>query len=241
MTQVRSLSLLHLSVLVHVSSADNIAPPIAACLGDFVTMSLLGAMSTVLTLGSGTAAPYAVIVFVTLCAIACIVVVRRNEHVRPLLGVGWTPLLGAMVITSLSGVVLDTFVSRYEGYAILAVAFGGAWLVEAYLRRADTPHRYPRRRRINLCFASINIIARSCVSHRAACRVQGGQKIRAQSAPRHALAVRHLDPRRDRLLLYPARLVVARHAILVHPSCALFPLRYREFCFANVCHQLTIS
>ncbi|KAI9445755.1 Mg transporter [Lactarius psammicola] len=87
---------------------DNIAPPIAACLGDLVTMSLLGAMSTVLTLGIGTAAPYVVV-----------------AHVRPLLGAGWTPLLGAMVITSASGIVLDVFVSRYEGYAILAVAFGG--------------------------------------------------------------------------------------------------------------------
>ncbi len=88
-------------------------------------------MSTVLTLGIGTAAPYVVVAVVTLSAIACASVVRRNEHVRPLLGAGWTPLLGAMVIASASGIVLDVFVSRYEGYAILAVAFGGACLVKA--------------------------------------------------------------------------------------------------------------
>ncbi|KAI9436318.1 hypothetical protein H4582DRAFT_1965955 [Lactarius indigo] len=104
---------------------DNIAPPIAACLGDLVTMSLLGAMSTVLTLGIGTAAPYAVVAAVTIGAIMCASIVRRNEHVRPLLSAGWTPLLGAMVIASASGIVLDAFVSRYEGYAILGVAFGG--------------------------------------------------------------------------------------------------------------------
>ncbi|KAH9030069.1 Mg transporter [Lactarius hengduanensis] len=104
---------------------DNIAPPIAACLGDLVTMSLLGAMSTVLTLGIATAAPYAVVAAVTLFAIMCASIVRQNEHVRPLLSAGWTPLLGAMVIASASGIVLDAFVSRYEGYAILGVAFGG--------------------------------------------------------------------------------------------------------------------
>jgi solute carrier family 41 len=91
-------------------------------------MFLLGAMSTVLTLWIGTAAPYVVIAVVTLCAIAAVSVVRRNEHVRPLLSTGWSPLLGAVVVSSASGRVLDAFVGRYEGYAMLAVAFGGACL-----------------------------------------------------------------------------------------------------------------
>ncbi|KAH9162273.1 hypothetical protein EDB89DRAFT_2026491 [Lactarius sanguifluus] len=104
---------------------DNIAPPIAACLGDLVTMSLLGAMSTVLTLGIATVAPYAVVATVTIFAIMCASIVRQNEHVRPLLSAGWSPLFGAMIIASASGIVLDAFVSRYEGYAILGVAFGG--------------------------------------------------------------------------------------------------------------------
>jgi solute carrier family 41 len=104
---------------------DNIVPPITSCLSDLVTMFLLGAMSTVLTLWIGTAAPYVVIAVVTLCAIAAVSVVRRNEHVRPLLSTGWSPLLGAVVVSSASGRVLDAFVGRYEGYAMLAVAFGG--------------------------------------------------------------------------------------------------------------------
>jgi solute carrier family 41 len=114
--------------LVHVLPTDNIVPPITSCLSDLVTMFLLGAMSTVLTLWIGTAAPYVVIAVVTLCAIAAVSVVRRNEHVRPLLSTGWSPLLGAVVVSSASGRVLDAFVGRYEGYAMLAVAFGGACL-----------------------------------------------------------------------------------------------------------------
>lgn len=108
-------------------STDNIAPPIASCLGDLVTMTLLGVMSTLLIIGSGAIAPFLAISIVVIWAITCACVVLRNEHVRPLLKEGWTPLLASMVITSASGIVLDLFVDRYDGYALLAVAFGGAY------------------------------------------------------------------------------------------------------------------
>jgi len=38
---------------------------------------------------------------------------------------GWSPLLGAMVISIGTGIVLDMFVSRYEGFAVLAVVISG--------------------------------------------------------------------------------------------------------------------
>ncbi|KAH9961158.1 hypothetical protein BGW80DRAFT_1360249 [Lactifluus volemus] len=82
-------------------------------------------MSTLIILGIGTPAPFVVIAVVILFATACASIVRKNERVRPLLKDGWTPLLGAMVISSASGIVLDLFVTRYDGYALLAVAFGG--------------------------------------------------------------------------------------------------------------------
>jgi len=41
------------------------------------------------------------------------------------LGEGWTPLFGAMVISSGTGVVLDMFVSKYEGFPLLAVVISG--------------------------------------------------------------------------------------------------------------------
>ena len=109
------------------SPADNIAPPIASCLGDLVTMTLLGVMSTLFILGSGAIAPFLAIGIVASWAIVCAYIVQQNEHVKPLLKEGWTPLLASMVITSASGIVLDLFVDRYDGYALLAVAFGGAY------------------------------------------------------------------------------------------------------------------
>ena len=90
-------------------------------------MTSLGAMSTLLILGSSALGPFLAIGVVVLWAIACTYVVLRNQHVKPLLKEGWTPLLGSMVITSASGIVLDLFVSRYDGYALLAVAFGGMY------------------------------------------------------------------------------------------------------------------
>jgi solute carrier family 41 len=114
-------------VLVYAFSADNIAPPIASCLGDLVTMTLLGVMSTLLILGSGAIGPYLTIGVIVIWAIACAYFVLQNEQVKPLLKEGWTPLLASMVITSGSGIVLDLFVDRYDGYALLAVAFGGAY------------------------------------------------------------------------------------------------------------------
>ena len=53
------------------------------------------------------------------------VYVRRNIHVRDLLGQGWSPLFGAMAISSATGIILDLFVSRYKGFALLAVIISG--------------------------------------------------------------------------------------------------------------------
>jgi solute carrier family 41 len=60
-------------------------------------------------------------------AIGCGVLTRRNKHVRSLLTQGWSPLLGAMVISSATGIVLDLFVSRYLGFALLAVVISGTF------------------------------------------------------------------------------------------------------------------
>jgi solute carrier family 41 len=84
-------------------------------------------MSTLLILGSGAIAPFLAIGVVIIWAIACAYAVLQNGHVKPLLKEGWTPLLISMVITSASGIVLDLFVDRYDGYALLAVAFGGTY------------------------------------------------------------------------------------------------------------------
>ncbi|KIL68489.1 hypothetical protein M378DRAFT_120593 [Amanita muscaria Koide BX008] len=104
---------------------DNIAPAIASCLGDLVTLSLLGLVSNILFPFLHTPVPFLVFFLVTAVAISCLYLVRRNSHVSGLLLQGWLPLFGAMAISSGTGIVLDLFVSKYEGFALLAVVISG--------------------------------------------------------------------------------------------------------------------
>ncbi|KAJ6630275.1 hypothetical protein B0H10DRAFT_1983851 [Mycena sp. CBHHK59/15] len=104
---------------------DNIAPPIASCLGDLVTLILLGMVSSILVMFLHTPIPFTVGLLVCLSAVSCGIFTRRNAQVRQLITQGWSPLFGAMVISSATGIVLDLFVSRYEGFALLAVVISG--------------------------------------------------------------------------------------------------------------------
>ncbi|KAG5639191.1 hypothetical protein H0H81_006095 [Sphagnurus paluster] len=104
---------------------DNIAPPIASCLGDLFTLCFIGVTSTILILVLHTPVPFILGIVVVLFATTCLIFTLRNKHVRPLLTQGWSPLFGAMVISSGTGIVLDRFVSRYDGFALLAVVISG--------------------------------------------------------------------------------------------------------------------
>ncbi|OSD02084.1 hypothetical protein PYCCODRAFT_1435762 [Trametes coccinea BRFM310] len=104
---------------------DNIAPPVAACLGDLVTLSLLGVISELLLHVLNTPIPLIITIVLAAAAIGWAFVTHRNEHVKHLLKEGWSPLFVAMAISSGTGIVLDTFVERYSGFALLAVVIAG--------------------------------------------------------------------------------------------------------------------
>ncbi|KAI0713635.1 hypothetical protein C8Q76DRAFT_732037 [Earliella scabrosa] len=104
---------------------DNIAPPVAACLGDLVTLSLLGVISELHLYVLDTPVPIIIVVVLALASIGWAYITNRNENVRHLLTQGWWPLFAAMAISSGTGIVLDTFVERYSGFALLAIAIAG--------------------------------------------------------------------------------------------------------------------
>ncbi|KZT18819.1 hypothetical protein NEOLEDRAFT_1142857 [Neolentinus lepideus HHB14362 ss-1] len=104
---------------------DNIAPPIASCLGDLVTLTLIGLVSSLLINFVNTPLPLILAILVVCFATACFVMTYRNRAVKDLLKQGWSPLFGAMIISSGTGIVLDMFVSRYEGFALLAIVISG--------------------------------------------------------------------------------------------------------------------
>jgi solute carrier family 41 len=102
---------------------DNIAPPIASCLGDLVTLCLLAGVSYLyINLLHMPFILVILIVAIFVGAIGWAVLTNKNPYVKPLLREGWSPLFGAMIISSGTGAVLDLFVSQYMDYGLLAVA-----------------------------------------------------------------------------------------------------------------------
>ncbi|KAI0781489.1 hypothetical protein BD413DRAFT_683676 [Trametes elegans] len=104
---------------------DNIAPPVAACLGDLVTLSLLGVISQLHLYVLNTPIPLIIVIVLGVVAVGWAFVTNRHKHVKPLLREGWSPLFVAMIISTGTGIVLDTFVERYSGFALLAVVITG--------------------------------------------------------------------------------------------------------------------
>ena len=90
-----------------------------------MTITLLGASSGLHILIINTPLPLIIVILLACAAVGWTFVTRRNEYVGHLLTHGWTPLFAAMLVSSGAGIVLDTFVSRYEGFALLAVVIAG--------------------------------------------------------------------------------------------------------------------
>ena len=104
---------------------DNITPPIASCLGDLLTLCIIGLVASLLVSMIDTAVPFILMAALSLATAFAIKMTLRNETVRHLIFLGWTPLLGAMVISSGAGMVLESFVDRYEGFGLLSIVLGG--------------------------------------------------------------------------------------------------------------------
>lgn len=92
-----------------------------------MTLSLLGAISSVLINFVNSVLPLLIVILLVCSAAACAVVVRGNNVVKDLIWQGWTPLFGAMVISCGTGIVLDMFASRYPGFPLLAVVISGKY------------------------------------------------------------------------------------------------------------------
>jgi solute carrier family 41 len=98
---------------------DNIASPLAGSLGDLLTLSLLGLIGSFLVRFEGTILASLILLGLVIACVTCFIVTYRNAYVRELLSSGWIPLLIAMFISSGAGLVLDAFVQKYQGFALL--------------------------------------------------------------------------------------------------------------------------
>lgn len=146
-------------------SSDNIAPPVASFLGDLVTLSLLGGVSSILINFVNTILPLIIAILLTCSAVACAVVVRGNSMVKDLIWQGWTPLFGAMVISSGTGIVLDTFASRYPGFPLLAVVISGQFSSRISPHTPLNPSRFTWKCRVYIYLTSFDFSTRCCIPY----------------------------------------------------------------------------
>ncbi|KAG2218783.1 hypothetical protein INT45_000320 [Circinella minor] len=98
---------------------DNVACPMASASGDIVTLLLLGGCALVLSNRINTMFSTIVFIVLTLSLPLFGYMVWKNKHMKELLFAGWVPIIIAMVISGLAGVVLERYVGEYKGVALL--------------------------------------------------------------------------------------------------------------------------
>lgn len=105
--------------------ADNVTPPVASALGDLLTLCILSLTSTLFLPLLSTIYPLLITLLLFGCAAGSAYKVTKNTDVKGLLALGWIPLIGAMLITSASGLVLDSYVDKYDGFGLFAIVISG--------------------------------------------------------------------------------------------------------------------
>uniref|UniRef100_A0A8D2D914 Solute carrier family 41 member n=1 Tax=Sciurus vulgaris TaxID=55149 RepID=A0A8D2D914_SCIVU len=107
---------------------DNIATPIAASLGDLITLSILAVVSSFFYrhTDSWFLSPLVCLGLVALTPL-WVVIAKRNPPITKILKFGWVPIVLAMVISSFGGLILSRTLSEqpYEGMAVFTPVLCG--------------------------------------------------------------------------------------------------------------------
>ncbi|CAL1267589.1 unnamed protein product [Larinioides sclopetarius] len=106
---------------------DNIAAPIAASLGDVVTLALLSFISSYIFSKSG---QYIWVEAAVLIALICLiplwaVLSYKNIYTRHVLYAGWIPIISAVAISSGGGYILNFAVARFKEIAACQPVING--------------------------------------------------------------------------------------------------------------------
>lgn len=106
---------------------DNVATPVAASLGDVITLALLAGFATLLhvPLQNQQWASGLLLGAVVLLAPLWAFLAYRNHYTREVLSQGWLPVLFAIVVSSGGGYILEIASSRYEGLAAYQPVING--------------------------------------------------------------------------------------------------------------------
>ncbi|KZC07459.1 PREDICTED: solute carrier family 41 member 1-like [Dufourea novaeangliae] len=106
---------------------DNLATPLAASVGDVVSLSVLSAIASTLFERMQTQ------MWVLFVILGCyflilpfwIYVVLKNKYTRNVLTSGWVPVLSALFISGFGGLILDRVVDDFHGFVIFQPIING--------------------------------------------------------------------------------------------------------------------
>lgn len=155
---------------------DNVATPIAASLGDLTTLSLLAGISHLLfhSIEKQLWLTPSIIVSFLLITPLWIWVSLKNKYTSEVIYSGWTPVISAMVISSVGGLILDFTVANYHGIAVFQPVINGvggnlvavqASRLSTSLHKVSKPGRLPPNI-INGCENPFKTFCGSAVSSR---------------------------------------------------------------------------
>ncbi|XP_072276635.1 solute carrier family 41 member 3 isoform X2 [Pyxicephalus adspersus] len=107
---------------------DNVATPIAASLGDLITLSLLAGVSSTLFSYREIQylSPLICVIFIILIPL-WVAVAKQSPSIAEVLKSGWQPVIVAMSISSIGGLILDKTVTdpKFEGMAVFTPVING--------------------------------------------------------------------------------------------------------------------
>ncbi|RZC37868.1 solute carrier family 41 member 1 [Asbolus verrucosus] len=107
---------------------DNVATPFAASIGDIVSLLVLSVWASLLYSVHDTH-PWVMIVilgiYVLIILPIWIFIVRKNKYTKKILTHGWTPVLSALIISGMGGLVLDTAVDQFTGFVVFQPIING--------------------------------------------------------------------------------------------------------------------
>jgi len=104
---------------------DNVATPLAASMGDLVTLLVLSLCGDVLIRLQGTIFnDILLLILIALIPYWCYLALK-NKYVHDVLFAGWVPIFSSLVITSIAGIVFEKYMDSYKGIAVIMPVLNG--------------------------------------------------------------------------------------------------------------------
>lgn len=107
---------------------DNIATPMAASIGDVISLLMLSTWATFLYNIHDDypwAMGFIMCIYVLVLLPTWILIVRKNDYTKVILTNGWVPVISALFISGSGGLILDLAVDRFYGYTMFQPIING--------------------------------------------------------------------------------------------------------------------